>query len=172
MPPYSSRFSPSYSFLPHPSSFISPLYPNYPPVGLTRHPPFHLSPSLPVPTNPPTRTLRRRARIPTPRPWFPAVGRDGARGPAPTPASPAAPKPRPPRGETRLHHGGGRSGRGAEASKADLARWEASLLAARPGWRGGRRAWAQIDRPAPSSLPAGWSSSSEWRWRHGRRVLQ
>jgi hypothetical protein len=172
MPPYSFRFSPSYSLLPHPSSFISPLYPNYPPVGPTRHPPFHLSPSLPVPTNPPPVPSATVQGSQPPRPLFLHRGAGWGSGAGAGTGEPDRPKSWPPRGEAGLHHGGRRSGRGAEASKADLARWEASLLAARPGWRGGRRAWAQIDRPAPSSLPAGWSSSSEWRWRHGRRVLQ
>jgi hypothetical protein len=44
MSSYSFRFSPLYSLHPHPSSFISPLYPNYSPAGPTRQPHPSLSP--------------------------------------------------------------------------------------------------------------------------------
>jgi hypothetical protein len=53
IPSYSFRFSPLYSLLPHPSSFISLLHPNCSPAGPTRqpHPSFITPPPTPSPTS-------------------------------------------------------------------------------------------------------------------------
>jgi hypothetical protein len=130
MPPYSFRFSPSYSLLPHPSSFISPLYPNYPPVGPTRHPPFHLSPSLPVPTNPPPVPSATVQGSQPPRPlflhrgagWGSGAGAGSGKSDHPQVPAPSSPPPPPARIRCSWLHGRTKAGlrRGAGEDGADM----------------------------------------------------